>query len=148
MINQSFIEVGLSLHSQVAVFEHLAQKIVESGYARDKNAVFEALKERELEGSTGMMDGFAIPHAKSSAILKPAVVVLKLENDLEWNSIDGKLINSVVALFIPENEAGTTHLTLLSQLARLLMRESFKSDFHAAQTVEEIEQLLKKQLDL
>lgn len=36
-------------------------------------------------------------------------------------------VQFVIALFIPENEAGTTHLKYLSDVARLLMKKDFRS---------------------
>lgn len=148
MIDKSLIEVGQVFQSQEEVFQHLSALIVRSGYAIDEKAVFEALKLRESEGTTGMMDGFAIPHAKSSMIQKPAVVVLKLDEGLEWQSMDGELIRYIVALFIPEGESGTTHLKLLSQLARLLVREEFKTAFKAAATPSELEHLMQQSLEI
>lgn len=148
MIDKSLIEVGQIFQSQEEVFRHLSALIVRSGYATDEKAVFEALKLRESEGTTGMMDGFAVPHAKSSMIQKPAVAVLKLDQGLEWHSMDGESIRYIVALFIPEGESGTTHLKLLSQLARLLMREDFKTAFKSTATPSELELLMKQSLEL
>lgn len=148
MIDHALIEVGQVFHSQDEVFHHLSDMIVRAGYAMDKNLVFEALKQRESEGTTGMMDGFAIPHAKCTAIQRPSVVVLKLDQGVEWQSMDGELIRYVVALFIPEEEAGTTHLKLLSQLARLLIREEFKTAFKTAASPSELESLMKHSLEL
>src|SRR3712207_8290314 len=105
MIDQSLIKVGQVFQSQEEVFQNLSEMIVQAGYATDERAVYEALKLRESEGTTGMMDGFAIPHAKCSAIQRSSVVVLKLDQGVEWQSMDGELIRYVVALFIPEKEA-------------------------------------------
>ena len=41
--------------------DFLSEKAVEAGYAPDKQAVLDAFKAREAEGTTGMMEGFAIP---------------------------------------------------------------------------------------
>lgn len=37
-----------------------------------------------MESTTGMTDGFAIPHAKSAAITKPGIAFLKLTNPIDW----------------------------------------------------------------
>ncbi len=105
----------------------LAEKAVELGVAQDAKGVLDALKAREAEGTTGMMDGFAIPHAKSDAIEKAAVMVVKFSGDVEWESMDGSSIKVAIALFVPGAEAGTMHLQLLSKVAVLLMGEAFRS---------------------
>lgn len=146
MIDKKLVLVDVSASSKESVFDCLSQLVFEHGYATDIVLVKGALLAREDEGTTGMMDGFAIPHAKSSAITKPGVAVLKLANGVEWQSMDGQPITSVIALFIPETEAGTTHLKFLSKIARLLMKTEFKTSFTNANSVEEIVELLEKHL--
>lgn len=142
MIDSKLIQVGVSASSKDMVFDQLSHLVVQQGYATDVDAVKSALIAREVEGTTGMMDGFAIPHAKSSAITKPGVSVLKLKQEIEWEAMDGKPIFFVIALFIPETEAGSTHLQFLSKIARLLMKEEFKTALANADSTDEIVKLL------
>lgn len=93
-----------------------------------------------------MLEGFAIPHAKSSAIDQPAVIVVKLKNAIEWQSLDGSSTQNIFALLIPENDAGEKHLALLSKIAKLLMNEDFKHQFKQAQNKAMIAELLRKNL--
>ena len=51
--------------TQNDIFEFLAKKTVDLTIADNQKEVLEKLIERENEGTTGMMDGFAIPHAKA-----------------------------------------------------------------------------------
>lgn len=147
MIDSKLIQVGVSASSKDMVFDQLSHLVVQHGYATDVDAVKSALIAREIEGTTGMMDGFAIPHAKSSAVTKPGVSVLKLKQGVEWESMDGKPIFFVIALFIPEAEAGSTHLQFLSKIARLLMKAEFKTAFANANSTDEIVKLLKGYLE-
>lgn len=146
MIDQKLIFVDVTARTKEEVFEFLAEAVVKNGYAYDNEQVKQALIFRENEGTTGMMDGFAIPHAKSSAIIKAGIAVVKLQDGVEWQSMDGKAVTSVIALFIPENQASTTHLEYLSKVARLLMRSDFKEAFSQAKTVEEIQTVMTTHL--
>lgn len=148
MIDKNLIRVDVDMPLKKDVFAYLAGLVVENGYADDTDQVYKTLLSREEEGTTGMMDGFAIPHAKSQAVIKPGIAVLKLKNGVEWESMDGKLIDSVIALFIPETEVGSTHLTYLSKIARILMKNDFKNDFKEAHEIEEIETVFNKYLEL
>ena len=60
--------------------------------------------------------------------------------------MDGQRINFVIALFIPDSEAGTTHLKLLSAVARLLMRNEVTEQLKVAQTKTEIATLLNEKI--
>lgn len=142
-----FVYTNVAANTRDAVFAFLSTKIVEVGKATNEQAVEIGLKQREAEGTTGMMDGFAIPHAKSESIEEPTIIILKLTNAVAWDSLDGQPIKYVIALFIPAAEAGTSHLALLSQMARMLMDEGFKQAFITASTQEEIVDLIDSKLE-
>lgn len=147
MLNEDLIFTDLALPDQEATFQFLAKTIVEQKLANNEQAVYDALKKREAEGTTGMMDGFAIPHAKSDAISQPAIIVIKLKAGINWDSLDGKPTKYVIALFIPVAEGGTTHLKVLSQVARMLMKEEFKTQFIETNSSQALAQLISSQLE-
>ena len=97
------------------------------GVAEDADAVYEAFLAREQIDKTGMVDGFAVPHCKTDAVKSAAVVIFKNAAPVEWPSLDDKPVDIAMALLIPDSEAGTTHLRLLSKAAMLLMDDNFKS---------------------
>lgn len=147
MINEELIYIDLALPDQEATFHFLAKTVVEKGFANSEQAVYAALKKREAEGTTGMMDGFAIPHAKSEAIGQPAIIVIKLKEGINWDSLDGKPTNYVIAMFIPVAEGGTTHLKVLSRVARMLMKEEFKTQFIRTNSSKELAKLISSHLE-
>lgn len=106
----------------------VSNQAVKAGIASDADAVMNAFLAREAEGTTGMMEGFAIPHAKSDAITEAAVVVVKDESGVTgWDTMDGAPVNVAIALLIPGAQAGTTHLKILSKVAEALMDEDFRA---------------------
>ncbi|MCB5951380.1 fructose PTS transporter subunit IIA [Enterococcus sp. BWT-B8] len=147
MISKDHIFLERTFADQEEVFQFLADKTEELAITDSSAAVLEALKIRESEGTTGMMDGFAIPHAKSAAITKPSIIITTFTEGIYWDSLDGELIFYAIALFIPDGEAGTTHLQLLSKIARMLMKQEFKEAFKAAKTPEDLNELLTNYLD-
>ena len=106
----------------------VSNQAVKAGVAGDADAVMNAFLAREAEGTTGMMEGFAIPHAKSDAITEAAVIVVKDESGVTgWDTMDGAPVNVAIALLIPGAQAGTTHLKILSKVAEALMDEDFRA---------------------
>jgi PTS system fructose-specific IIA component len=136
IIQEEKIFLNQSLTTQKEVFEFLANQAVETGISADEKQVYQRIIERENEGTTGMMDGFAIPHAKDQSISEPSILIVT----------DGQLIDFIIALFIPDTEAGTTHLKLLSAVARLLMRNEVTEKLKAAQSKAEIATLLNEKI--
>lgn len=120
-----FIDCDVRTRDEALAF--IAQAALDLGVSNDKQAVLDAFLAREAEGTTGMMGGFAIPHAKSAAISDAKVVVVKFSDTVEWESMDGEPIRVAIALLVPEAEMGTTHLKLLSTVAVMLMDDEFKA---------------------
>lgn len=130
--------------SQAEVFDLIAAKAVSLGITTDEAAVVDGLTLREQQGTTGLMDGIAIPHAKSEAITSPALVIVRLKSAVDWESLDGTPISMAISLLIPAGEAGTTHLKLLSQVARTLIKPAVRQELLAAERAETVVDLLSE----
>lgn len=128
-------------------FQFFADEAVALGIADDAQAVADAFNAREGEGTTGMMEGFSIPHAKCDAIKRAAVLVIRFREDIEWESMDDTPVRVAIALLVPGAEKGTTHLKLLSQVAVLLMDEEFRGVALASESAEEISRAVSAGLE-
>ena len=114
-----------SAKNTAEAIEFLSDQAVALGISDDKDAILAAFHEREGQGPTGMTGGFALPHAKSTAVKEVAVVVVKFADVVEWESMDGSDVKAAIAIFVPDDEAATTHLRVLAQIAALLMQPQF-----------------------
>lgn len=125
----------------------VSNQAVKAGVASDADAVMNAFLAREAEGTTGMMEGFAIPHAKSDAITEAAVIVVKDESGVTgWDTMDGAPVNVAIALLIPGAQAGTTHLKILSKVAEALMDEDFRATVKGSSDAAEIAKTINARL--
>lgn len=125
----------------------VSNQAVKAGVADDADAVMNAFLAREAEGTTGMMEGFAIPHAKSDAITEAAVIVVKDESGVTgWDTMDGAPVNVAIALLIPGAQAGTTHLKILSKVAEALMDEDFRATVKGSTDAAEIAKTINARL--
>ena len=124
-------EENILLNQQATTKEEALRTISDAaariGVADDADAVYAAFLAREEIDKTGMVDGFAVPHCKTDAVKSAAVIIFKNAQPVEWPSLDDKPVDIAMALLIPDSEAGTTHLRLLSKAAMLLMDDNFKS---------------------
>ena len=125
----------------------VSNQAVKAGIADDADAVMNAFLAREAEGTTGMMEGFAIPHAKSDAITEAAVIVVKDDSGVTgWDTMDGAPVNVAIALLIPGAQAGTTHLKILSKVAEALMDEGFRATIKGSTDAAEIAKTINARL--
>lgn len=139
--------VAENFASRDEALNFVSNQAVKAGVASDADAVMNAFLARETEGTTGMMEGFAIPHAKSDAITEAAVIVVKDDSGVTgWDTMDGAPVNVAIALLIPGAQAGTTHLKILSKVAEALMDEGFRATVKGSTDAAEIAKTINARL--
>lgn len=143
---EEHILLDLSADSQEELFMLLANYAKELGVIEDAKKVSEAFMEREQQFSTGLQEGFAIPHAKSAYVLTPTVLYVQLKQPVPWETFDDSPVQHVFALLVPVEEAGTLHLEMLSRLATALMEETFIKDIQQHQDKAFLVQRISKEM--
>lgn len=91
----------------------------------NKRHLEKGLLKREKEGTTGFTDGLAIPHANIKELDDPRVGIVTFKNPIEWESLDGSGVKVAFVLLTPGKSKDNTHLKLLSELSRNLMKPEF-----------------------
>ena len=106
----------------------------------DEDALYHDFLEREKEFSTGLQDGFAIPHARTANVKKVTVMFLRNKNGIDWQTLDDKPVKYIFIAIV----AG-----IFISCAIIIVMGLFDTTVKSA---EEIEQALKipviAQLDL
>lgn len=138
LIKKEHIYLQETLSSQAETFDRVAQIAYESGAAQTKQAVIHGLAQREAESTTGFIEGFAIPHAKLKDITEASVIIIQNQTGIEWNALDQNPVTFIIALLIPDAEAGSTHLNLLSSVSRMLVHEDARQQLLEASSPDDI----------
>ena len=147
LLKPEAIQIGGSATSKDDAIDKLVALMCKEGNVSDVEGYKAAVRAREAEGTTGMMEGFAIPHAKSDAISEAAVIVVKDESGVTgWDTMDGAPVNVAIALLIPGAQAGTTHLKILSKVAEALMDEDFRATVKGSTDAAEIAKTINARL--
>jgi nitrogen PTS system EIIA component len=99
--------------------------------------ILEELSKREELGSTGVGDGVAIPHARFPEIDKQFGMLFQLRQPIDFDALDGKPIDVVFLLLLPESAKGE-QLSALACVARKLRKPAvtaaLRKATHAAET--------------
>jgi len=91
---------------------------------------------REVESTTGIGEGIAIPHGKCSAVKKPGLAAMVIKNGVEFESLDGEPVTLMFLIAAPDTE-DNVHVDVLSKLSMLMMDETFAANLRNAKTVDE-----------
>ncbi|MGM9903962.1 hypothetical protein A5844_000164 [Enterococcus sp. 10A9_DIV0425] len=118
------------------------------GVSTDSRALFTDFIAREEEGMTGLQDGFAIPHAKSSAVNQVTVFYVRNESVLfDWETFDEQGVKHIFALLVPIAEQGTKHIEMLSKLATALMEDHFKQKVSNSMNEQELADVIEQAMN-
>jgi nitrogen PTS system EIIA component len=113
--------------------------------AIDQRIIFETLLTREKLGSTGLGQGFAIPHGRVSGLKQVTGLFAKLAQPIDYDAVDGKPVDLVFALLSPDH-AGADHLTALAKISRVMRSAAAVSKLRATNTAEGLYAVLTEPL--
>ncbi len=108
------------------------------GEDRNRTSLLEQLIARESMASTALSDGIALPHPRvptQDFTDVPMLVVAMLEQPVDWQSFDGKLVHTAILILSPSSK---DHLQVLSRLALLLRKPDFISGLESRFSAEEV----------
>lgn len=126
------------------VIRVLADRVAATGRAADGAVLAEDAIKREASVGTGVPGGIAIPHARSASVSEPTLAFSRLARKVSFGAPDGDA-DIVFMIAVPEG-ADKDHLTVLSTLARALIRDDFTAALRAAATPDEIVQLVDREV--
>jgi len=108
----------LKANSKKQVLQLLAERAARITGLPERE-IFDTILRREKLGSTGVGNGIAIPHGKIAGIRRITGVFARLEQPVDFDSLDDQPVDLVFLLLAPEG-AGADHLKALSRIARVL----------------------------
>jgi len=141
LINQDLIKLSLSANSKEDVFKELIDVLYTQGRISDKAQFLADIKAREEQGNTGFEEGIALPHAKSSAVIKPAVAIGVHKQGIDYGADDGQ--PSKLFFMIASPDGGDNHhIEVLAELSSKLIEEGFIDNFMNADSEQTALELL------
>ncbi len=100
-------------------------------------------KTRELLGSTGLGDGFALPHVKSENIHKLVGGLFLLDKGIDFNAVDNTPVNIIFAFLAPSIKPAI-QLKAMAKIAKVFKPHEFKETILKAQTEREVKNLIAR----
>lgn len=128
--------------SKKRLLEFVAQHASEQ-LSLPQNDIFNKLLERERLGSTGLGQGFAVPHARLDDLTEAYACFFRLDKAINYDAMDQQPVDLIFVLFIPEAST-EEHLQVLASLARIFSQHSVSEKIRHSKSVNEIIQLIEQ----
>ena len=126
------------------VIRALAGVVGDAGRATSVDQLVEDAFAREATSATGLPGGIAIPHCRTTGVDEPTLAFARLEPPVDFGAKDGP---ADLAFLIAAPAGGDAdHLTILTKLARALVKPAFTDALRAAASDEEVVDLVAHEL--
>ncbi|OCA90671.1 PTS fructose transporter subunit IIA [Bacillus sp. FJAT-27225] len=137
LLTKETIVLSLSGNAKNEAIDQLVDVLFQAKKIDNKDSFREAILKREAQSTTGVGDGIAIPHAKTSSVKQAAIAFGKSESGVDYQSLDGQPAHLFFMIAAPEG-ANNTHLEALARLSGILMRPEVREQIMAANTKEDV----------
>ncbi|MDN3507852.1 MAG: PTS sugar transporter subunit IIA [Simkaniaceae bacterium] len=99
------------------IIRHVVERI-STKLSVDADVLTNLLLQREAMMPTALSNGIAVPHTRDFLLRggKDAVVIVFLENPIDWGALDGEPVHTLFFLFASDDKR---HLHLLAKIAHL-----------------------------
>ena len=137
ILDRNSVNHSIQAKTKREILEQLADLMARSGKVHDKDALVNALLEREKLCSTAVGDGVAIPHAKCEGMTEMCVALAIAKEGVDFDAIDNEPVNIIFGLTGPPANP-EEHIRILSRIARIARNSEFRNALIKAGTADEL----------
>ena len=141
LLKKESIDLQAQAADKAGAIDHLVGLMEKGGHLNDAAAYKACVLKREEEGSTGIGEGIAIPHAKTDAVATPGLASMIVRQGVDYESLDDEPAYLFFMIAAPAGGANI-HLEVLSRLSRMLMDDDFREKLMQASSADEYLQII------
>jgi PTS system fructose-specific IIC component len=148
LLDKDSIVVSLKSRTKDDVLEEMVDTLDAAGKIRSRDAVLKAIIDRERIMTTGIGNGVAVPHCKTSAVDRLVAALGISEEGIDFQAPDDQPARLIFILVAEEDNPGP-HVRALARLAKLLSKKEVRDALLAAPSPEDLlRTLTEKEQDL
>jgi len=142
-LDEDLIIVMDNVENKFAIIEKMLDQALRKGVIMTREPILHKIREREELESTGVVEGIAIPHARTEAVKDLLMIIGVIKEGLDFNSLDGKPVHIVFLIVAPE-EAKSKYIQVLARISRMCRQEDFRKTLLGATSPSEVISILEK----
>ena len=143
ILSPEAVKVPLAHTEKKAVIDELVDLLDEAGLVEDPGTLKQVVWEREQQRSTGIGDGLAIPHGKSTCVKDLVMAIGRPPAPIEFESLDGRKVELIVLLASPPDRTAD-HIQALGKISRMMSDARIRDAAYGASSAEALYQLFKE----
>ncbi len=136
------IDINMRAATKEEAIEELVSLLDSVHLLKDKDKVLADVLEREKSMSTGMQNGIALPHARTSGVDKPVMAIGVHTQGIDFQTIDGTPAH-IIALIASSEGDPAPHMQILASLGSTLGSDIVREQLLHAKTREGAAEILE-----
>ena len=141
MLTENCINLNLTGKTKAEIIDEMVEILYSAGKLNDKEEYKKEILKREAQSSTGLEEGIAIPHAKTSAVKIPSIAFGLSKEGVNYESLDGEPSKLFFMIAAPAN-ASDTHIEVLSKLTTMLLDDDIREKLLNAKEPKDVLEIL------
>jgi nitrogen PTS system EIIA component len=140
LLPEDHVIVSLRAGDKAQLLQELAQRAAAASNLPQKQ-ILAALDAREKLGSTGLGQGFALPHARVEGLNRFFGLFARLARPISYDAVDEKPVDLVFLLLIPA-EAGSEPMPIMAAISRRIRDQDVARKLRKAASAAALQALL------
>ena len=140
LIQENTIRVPLAANDRQEAIGELVDILDGVGAISDSETIRQLVWERELQRTTGIGEGLAIPHGRCDDLTQMVMAMGRPETPIDFASADKRPVELIILLVSPTNNT-SDHIQALGRISRLMVDRTFREDACATGSAGELFEL-------
>ncbi|WP_338991913.1 fructose-specific PTS transporter subunit EIIC [Fusobacterium animalis] len=143
LLKKELMIMDLKASTKMEAIDEMVAKLKEKNIISDEVVFKDLILKREEKSSTGLGEGIAMPHAKTSVVNTPAVLFARSNKGIDYDALDGEPVYIFFMIAASEG-AHDLHIDTLAKLSKMLLNDGFTQGLKTCGTPDEVYTLVDK----
>ena len=143
LLKKDLMIMDLKATTKMEAIDEMVAKLKEKNIISDETVFKDLILKREEKSSTGLGEGIAMPHAKTSVVNTPAVLFARSNKGIDYDALDSEPVYIFFMIAASEG-AHDLHIETLAKLSKMLLNDDFTQGLKTCDTPDEVYALVDK----
>ena len=146
LIQENTIRVPLQAQDRQGAISELVDLLATAGCISNCEVIKQAVWERELQRTTGIGEGLAIPHGRCDHLENMVMAMGRPPTPIDFSSPDKRPVELIILLVSPTKNT-SDHIQALGKISRLMVDRPFRESAYATENATELFSLFQDALN-
>ena len=137
LIQENTMRVPLISTDRQGAIGELVDALTDADCISNCDTIKQAVWERELQRTTGIGEGLAIPHGRCDILENMVMAMGRPATPIDFGSPDKRPVELIILLVSPSKNT-SDHIQALGRISRLMVDRSFRESAYATETTSDL----------